>query len=470
MKWKIYIMLSACFWTFLLSGCDNFLEVEQKGQTTIPVFFSDVEGLNAGLVGSYNKVYAYYDNEFLKYPDAAGNMLRMNSVAAGTEMLDQYNYTSDAEQETGAVGYVWRRILEALANVNNVIQYQPSILSKYPNKSEECNRILGEALFLRALSHFDLCRTYAQPYNYTSDASHLGIPVLLKTPGPDDDISRASVKAVYTQILSDLDKAVVTFANIPQRGVYHASKQAVYALYSRVYLYMEDWVNAEKYAKLAIASTPLAEGTTFLNMYWTVSTPGETIFRLNGEDQSGKLKTFYDLSAAPADTLLTLFDEGDIRLKLLENASGNSYCSKYLFSSQSGTQVNRDDPMVFRVSEMYLNAAEACWHNAQYADARMYIKAILKRAIDESYANEIMAQYSDESLNTLIEKERIKELCFEGHNLFDITRKKQNLLRGKSTNSVVRQIAYPSDYFVLPIPQVELDANTNMQPNPTVNK
>ena len=47
------------------------------------------------------------------------------------------------------------------------------------------------------------CRVYAQPYNYTSDASHLGVPILLKTPGPDDNVSRESVKKVYLQILAD---------------------------------------------------------------------------------------------------------------------------------------------------------------------------------------------------------------------------------------------------------------------------
>jgi hypothetical protein len=64
----------------------------------------------------------------------------------------------------------------------------------------------------------------------------------------------------------------------------------------------------------------------------------------------------------------------------------------------------------------------------------------------------------------------VKELCFEGHNFFDITRWKQDLVREKNTNSTVSHIAYPSDLFVLPIPQYELDANENMQPNPTVNK
>lgn len=241
MKKRIYLLVGAlCIIMQLVSSCTNFLEVEEKGKTTIPSFLSDPDGLNAGLVGAYNKMYAYYDNEFTKYPDVAGNMLSMKYVSAGADMLDQYNFTSDALQETGAVGYIWRKIYEALANVNNVIQYQPQVISAYPNAKDMCQRILGEALFLRALCHFDLCRVYAQPYNYTSDASHLGVPILLKTPGPDDNVSRESVKKVYLQILADLERAADCFRGIESSGIYYASLQAVNALYSRVYLYMED--------------------------------------------------------------------------------------------------------------------------------------------------------------------------------------------------------------------------------------
>ena len=152
MKKRIYLLVGAlCIIMQLVSSCTNFLEVEEKGKTTIPSFLSDPDGLNAGLVGAYNKMYAYYDNEFTKYPDVAGNMLSMKYVSAGADMLDQYNFTSDALQETGAVGYIWRKIYEALANVNNVIQYQPPVISAYPNATDMCQRILGEPLFLRDL-------------------------------------------------------------------------------------------------------------------------------------------------------------------------------------------------------------------------------------------------------------------------------------------------------------------------------
>ncbi len=469
MKRIIYQLSILCVICQLASGCSDFLEVKEKGRTTIPVFLSDPDGLYSGLVGAYNKMYAYYDNEFTKYPDVAGNMLSMKFVSAGADMLDQYNFTSDALQETGAVGYIWRKIYEALANVNNVIQYQPAVLANYPAKREFCQCILGEALFLRALCHFDLCRVYAQPYNYSSDASHLGVPVLLKTPGPDDNVSRESVRNVYEQILKDLKQATECFGNISPKGIHYASLQAVNALYSRVYLYMENWEKALEYAKLTIGAGQLAKGNAYLDMYRNLSVVGEAIFRLNGTDQSGKLKAFYDASCAPADTLFTLFDEGDIRLNLLRDVSGIAYCSKYKASTQSDNQVNRDDPFVFRLSEVFLNAAEAAWHLKDYAVASEYIEAILERAVDADYAVNVLEKYSDEELIRLIEKERVKELCFEGHNFFDIVRWKHDLIRERSTNSSMKKMAYPSDYFVLPIPQAELNANTNMQPNPTVN-
>ncbi len=105
----------------------------------------------------------------------------------------------------------------------------------------------------------------------------------------------------------------------------------------------------------------------------------------------------------------------------------------------------------------------------QYAEARPYIRAIIERAVGTEKADDIMKATSDADLLQLVRRERVKELCFEGHNFFDLTRWKQDVVREHNTTSVVKRINYPSDYFVLPLPQDELNANTNMQPNPTVN-
>jgi hypothetical protein len=403
----------------------------------------------------------------LKYPEVAGNMSSMN-LSSGSDMLEQYNFTPNATSATTSY-YIWYRIGVALANANNIIQYAPAVAKDYPTQTDSINHILGQALLLRALCHFDLCRVYAQPYNYTSDASHLGIPVLTKTPGPDDNPARSTVKQVYDQILVDLTQASSLLSDNVAKDVHYASLQAVNAMFARVYLYMEDWSNALKYAQLAIGSQTLAQGSDYYNMYMNLNTRGEAIFRLSGDDMSGKQMSFYATECLPADTLISLFDSNDVRLPLIQQ-NGAKKCIKYTATTVPDNQTKREDPFIFRLSEMYLTAAEAAWESKSYGDAKTYIEAIISRAVGTEKASTILAAYSDNTLINLIRTERVKELCFEGHNFFDITRWKQDLVREKNTNSTVSHIAYPSDLFVLPIPQYELDANENMQPNQTVNK
>ena len=61
--------------------------------------------------------------------------------------------------------------------------------------------------------------------------------------------------------------------------------------------------------------------------------------------------------------------------------------------------------------------------------------------------------------------ERRKELCFEGQRLWDLMRHKQSVIRTQCTSSICT-INYPAEKVILPIPEAELDANPNMQPNP----
>ena len=233
---------------------------------------------------------------------------------------------------------------------------------------------------------------------------------------------------------------------------------------------MEDWDNAYRYAQLAINGEQLAQGQTYLDMYDNLNERGEAILRLSGDDMSGKLKDFYASECMPADTLLSLYDSADLRLQLI-NKDGAKRCLKYTPTVIPDNQPKREDPIIFRLSEMYLNAAEAACHlSGKSADARQYLRALLERNVGADKADELLGATADADLLSLVQRERVKELCFEGHNLFDITRWKQDLVREQGTNATTARVNYPNDLFVLPIPQYELDANENMKPNPTVNK
>ena len=120
---KRFIKYNILF-TILLSiaSCD-FLEVEPVGKTTIPQLFSNMEGIRAALPGAYSAMYDHYEDQFTKYPDVAGDMLRLNFVGTTADMADQSNYTSDQSQETGAVCHIWTDILNALSNVKILIDY-----------------------------------------------------------------------------------------------------------------------------------------------------------------------------------------------------------------------------------------------------------------------------------------------------------------------------------------------------------
>lgn len=469
---KIYKKLLLLFLAVSMSSCDSYLEVDEVGRSSIPVFFQDMDGIRAALPGAYSKVYDLYDGYFMLYPDAAGDMFDMVPAGVGTKMYSQFNYLSTPQEEIGAVGYIWRDAYEALANINNILEYQPILLQEFPESQRELNRIKAEALFLRALVHFDLVQVYAQPYNFTSDASHPGIPVLLRTPGPDENAGRSTVAQVYEQVLSDLKAAEEIFVDYPRMDVYHASSHAAEALQARVYLHKGDWVMAKEYASKVIARTALAEGEDYLDMFRTVTPGQESIFRLNGHLKGSSIAEFYTPEGPTgyaSEKLVDLFqDSTDIRLQLLDLEGGSKATKKYHITglTEEDTQI---DLFVLRASEMYLIRAEA---NAQLGDldaAKTDLKTIQARALQIPASEITLEASSQEVLLDLIMTERARELSFEGHRLFDLIRTGRDLERAPSVNSSVKVLEYPNPLFILPIPETEINANNNIVQNPEYN-
>ncbi|MGO3706495.1 MAG: RagB/SusD family nutrient uptake outer membrane protein [Mesonia hippocampi] len=466
-KFLVFISLLSCF------SCSDFLEVEKVGKVSTPVYFSDLDGIKSAIPGAYSSVYKYYNSEFYIYPQVAGDLLDLRPTNEGVKVLDQYNYISDASQEASTVGHIWTNAFHALANINNILKYQPELLNKYPKNHKELEQIKAQALFLRALVHFDLVRTYAQNYTYTPDASHLGVPVLLSLPGAEDNIGRSSVKKVYDQILSDLHEANDIFENegtdTNQTQPYFGSDIAAKALLSRVYLYMEDWEKSKTYAQQVLLEVDLTSHDAYVDMFKTSGPSQEAIFTLSGIKKNSFIKRFYSTqepSAFASKKLQAMFTEpSDVRLELLQNVEGSGNLMTLKYFRPEEAQLNGSDLPVLRASEMVLNLAEANANLGLLEEAKDNVKTIQARALGVSETSIVINAVTQQEVLEVISIERAKELCFEGQRFFDITRRHKDLERSPQTTSNVEHIAYPSNLFVLPIPLKEMNTNHNMIQN-----
>jgi tetratricopeptide (TPR) repeat protein len=470
---KQYLAVGVFFLGMIFISCGKgFLEKEQVGRISKELLLSDMPGVRAALNGAYNRMAYYQVNEFGMYGDVAGDHIKENSAGTAVPpMYPEYNFSSNAGDDEFAVGHIWTYAFVALDHVNSILEAIPALKDKFPASISELDQITAQGLIMRALCHFDLCKVYGQTYQYTANASHLGVPVILKTPSPGTLVPRKTVKEVYAQVIADLKEGErLLKANPLARDPFSASYQAAWGLLSRVYLYMGEWDQSIAYADSVINKTnyTLTTSENYQNMYTSGDPGAEVIWQLYSRTfRTGTVANLFSFDAFSSDKLLLLFDGSDIRKQLFRDSSGRQVTKKFGITGKvTGTTRIPMDPKIIRLSEVYLNRAEAQWNKKNYTQASDDVRRIAERA----HNNGVVTVPSDPAqLFEFICDERSRELCFEGHRLFDIARRKQDIIRGPGCNAAVCTLTYPNVRFVLPIPQKEIDANKAIQPNPGIN-
>lgn len=481
---KTYIYILICSLSLFCTSC-SFLKVKTVGKNTTEAFFLEYDALVTAGNGLHRMILDFYDDQYVRYAELMGDLLNIDlvNISEGDNYL--YNYEMSADLDSTYPFTLWRDGYVIVTNANNIIFYGPKLYELYPSQSAGINKVIGYAYFARALAHFCLCNCYAQPYCYTEDASHLGVPFMDHIPGMDETIKRVSVAEVYDRVIGDLNEAVRLLGteNIP--NPHYISGIACEALLARVYLYKEDWENARKYSESVMGKVALSPASEYVDMFRNASsvTGTEAIFRLDEYAAGSSMAKLCDPTDVrkiyPNPTFADSFDGDDIRKELLtyipedcENDiyKGNTYpaCCKHLYyKSITDDKKQGTDPFVLRVSEMYLIHAEALakGHSHDLAGAVEDLKALIARARQKE-VSAISLPYTDEdSVDELINEQRKKELCFEGHRIFDITRRKKDLKRPVTSNSKVLEVKYPSWRFVLPISHQEMIANDSMIQN-----
>ena len=491
-------LIPALFAAIVFPACSDLekklLTVEVIGKNTIEGFMKEYDGYVAAGEGLHAELRSFYPIR-IKYAEIAGDLLNITASADDGDRL-LFNYQMEQHHVATYPRTYWAAGWSIVTQVSYIIKYGQINLDQDWTASEKAvvRKIMAQAHFARALAMFDICNAYAQPYNYTADHKHIGIPILTHVAAFDEELPRKNVDEVYAQILADLAEAMSLFDEVEKvapaavqkskiSDCYHISYIACEALLARIYLYMEEWEKAAQYSKSVMEKVALSPASEYINMYRTSqAVPGtEAILRINNYAASSTMSSFFDPTRSggakfePAPLMYSIYDADDVRKQLLTyvpeaNETGliagqtpNAVC-KYLWKkSIIDENLQCHDNFVFRASEMYLIHAEAVLkHNSDVASASSDLKAIIARAKGVD-ASAVSLPSTVDGLLEAVKTERVKELCFEGHRIFDIIRRKENLVR--TNNADVKTVTYPNNRFILPIDQMEMQSNEAMIQN-----
>lgn len=256
MKKNIYISALAALALPMLSGCIQEFQPEtnyaDKDQVVnAPNSYNNfVDALYSTLSGNF--VFGS-DN---KYPyDYGITSMFLTRDVAGQDILPGYSgswYSTWYQCGTGlGPGYLvcqipWTYYYKWIKGANEVL----SLSGENPEGAFAYGA--GQAYATRAWMYLDLAQMFAKK-PYAADKDMITVPIVTEHT-TFEELSynpRVSWEKMTEFILSDLDQAESLLDGFTRADVYAMDKSVVYGLKARVYLLMEDWVNAEKYAKLA---------------------------------------------------------------------------------------------------------------------------------------------------------------------------------------------------------------------------
>lgn len=437
-----YICIAA---VFAATACSDFLK-EYSQDLVVPKTPSDLDEVLVGGVDGYLpslEISNYGDA--MSVPGAWFNLLDddINTVIARMattgwmamanfyfgyttwqlEVGRNLNGNSLAEDDQ-----LWADLYRRINAMNIILKQLEDISIENDKDRLDAARIQGECLFLRAHFYFTLANIYGKAYSPATAETDLAVPLKLTEyveydKEKDVIFPRASVKAVYAQIVADLTRSAELLTESPQgKPRYRASKEAALLLLSRVYLYMQEWTSAKQAAEDLLKSKNTLQSFAALgetDNVVTVANP-ELIFTqgsLTMQDEEG-FGGFGGKFCISSD-LYALYADNDYRKTVY--FAPNIDTDSIAFTRKYATGIHRSqvsDVFSLRTAEAYLNAAEASAMLDDFAAAQSHLNTLRNSRYRD---NEPVALSGAELVNE-IRNERRRELCLEGHRWFDLRR------------------------------------------------
>lgn len=420
--------------------------------------------------------------------DVMGEDFIMASQGSGWFWYDcVYNVKSRYTSKVWRSYDLWNAYYTWVSNANYIINAEETMAGA----EADVKYVIGQAYAVRAYAYFMLAQTFARTYSGHENEPCCPIytePTVAGTEGK----ARSTVKEVYDQITSDIDKATTLMEGIKTKHISHMGYPVALGLKARIALVMENWETAKTAAKAAITASrcsvlPVASfaglnDVKAANVMW-----GAEVI----SDQSGMYASLFSHMDADAGKygasalkqinkeLYAKMNPTDDRRNWWDpsypdNGNGGYQQEKFKFSD---IQTWMGDYIWMRVEEMYLIAAEAECRLGDEAAAIKDLMAVMSQR-DKAYTctktGTALGALTNEQTGSLLEEivtQRRIELWGEFGRIYDIRRLKQGFVRttdmGWPTTTLLanRPSTNPDSYmWVLTIPQSEFDGNVNMNP------
>jgi starch-binding outer membrane protein, SusD/RagB family len=495
-RFKIKYLVGSLL-VFVLASCSKELEKFPYSDIELSQSFKTVKdaktwnaGLYSNLRGRINGIYTYTTDVQADQLNASLDFGNRNGFPHRWDgfLADDYSIRD-----------IWQGYYRGITNVNIAINGFGQITPASSAEEKELNRYKGDAYLARAFYYHQLIQLFAKPYEPASASSDLGVPLVLEY-NINAQPARATVKAVYDQILSDLAQAKSLLSGVAgAQGSTRFTKDVITALEARVKLNMQDWTGAKVAADALINSGtyPLITSQSEYTSYWQTDGKKESILQLfvSAPSELANANSIY-LGFVPATGRFTpdfipsqwvvdKYNTTDIRKAAYfaqkpVTVQGSNYNDVWLVNKYPGhaplfTGANTNyqhAPKVFRIAEMYLISAEA---GARSGNAAAEADALLKlNALRTARGLTLLSGLTGTDLFNAVKEERFLELAFEGFRLLDLKRWHEGFTRHdpQSTNMLSTGTGYVSlsipanhNKFVWGLPANDVSINKNLQQN-----
>ncbi|WP_303316721.1 RagB/SusD family nutrient uptake outer membrane protein [Flavivirga abyssicola] len=413
-----------------------------------------------------------------------------------TRKLDTYDYSSTDK----IIEDIWTNHYQVIRKTN--IGIEAIETSEYVTElNTDENIAKAEFSFLRALTYFNLVKLFGNPV----------LVISTEIPSDNTSVVQDPLK-VYEVIESDL---IFAESNLRQSNVKNrASVSAAQALLGKVYLQMAGFplLQSDKYLK-ALEQFNKLEGlyeleTNYGDIFDSDKTANssEVIFSIDFTiPNDPNLKSwdwFYwgPLEVTERDFFLLApnFIKGyfknpndlDNPVSFPLNIEDNRFFENIAsFTIQNNASVNAEDTANWRpykFSENYQEGKSFQLPYLRYADILLMIaetenainggptskaydaiNKVRRRAFGNT-TNDVTPGLNQQDFLDVLFKERLLELCFEGHRKDDLIRiqKLESVIENHNASNSQNMKNYQSYKHILPIPELEINLNSGVFQNP----